>query len=237
MPCGSLSAARAAHDLQRLAGADARPRRALHLDGGEQVVARHALGPGDLAEGDEAAERHHLPVGAAHADLGDVLRIEPIVAVGLRRDAIGAAEHVEVVDVGRAHEHAHGLEDVGDRHLEHLRLVAVDVDEDLRRRGCEGREDVGDARRAVGLGHEVLRDLREFGRDRCRAYPAGASRSRPRAHAAHRRRDEDERLRLLDLRELAAHLLRDLVDGLALAGAAPRNRRARGTAGRRWWRR
>ena len=38
-----------------------------------------------------------------------------------------------------------------------------------------------------------------------------------RAHAAHRRRDEHEGLRLLDLRQLAAHLLGDLVDGLAAA--------------------
>ena len=187
-------------------------RRPLHLRGGEQVVARHALGPGDLLEGHQAAQRHHLPVGAAHADLGHALLVEPEVAVGLRRDAVGAAEHVEVVDVGRAHEHAHGLEDVGDRHLQHLRLVAIDIDEHLRRGRGEGGEDVGDAGRLVGLGDELLRDARKLVGGHAERVLQPHREAGRRAHAAHRGWNEHQRLRLLDLRQLDPQRLGDLVD-------------------------
>ena len=47
---------------------------------------------------------------------------------------------VEVVDVARAEVDLQGVEDVGERHAQLLRLVAVDVDVELRRVGAEGRE-------------------------------------------------------------------------------------------------
>jgi hypothetical protein len=184
--------------------------------GRKQIVARHPFWAGDLLERHQAAERHHLSFAAAHADLRHALRVQPVVAVGLGGHPVGAAEHVEVVDIGRAHEHAHGLEDVGDGHLQHLRLVAVDVDVDLRRRGLEGREHVDDAGRAVGLGDELLRDEGEFRRRHAERVLQAHREAGRCAHAAHRRRDEYEGLRLLDLRQLAAHLLGNPVDGLAL---------------------
>ena len=99
-------------------------------------------------------------------------------AIGLRRHAIGAAEHVEVVDVGRAHVDPQRLEDVGHRHAQHLRLDAIDIDEDLRRAGRERRERVDDAGRSVGRLDQVLRRPRERLRADARAILQAAWKSR-----------------------------------------------------------
>ena len=61
-------------------------------------------------------------------------------AVGLRDHPEGAAEQVEVVDVGRAEIDLQRGEHVGHVDAEHLRLGAVDVEIELRRRGLEQRE-------------------------------------------------------------------------------------------------
>ena len=53
-------------------------RRAIELGGRIEIVARHAVGPGDVAHGRERAERHRVAAGVAHADLEHVLRIEPV---------------------------------------------------------------------------------------------------------------------------------------------------------------
>ena len=120
--------------------------------------------------------------------------------------------------------------------LQHLRLVAIDIDIDLRGRGLEGGEGIGDAGRAVGLGHELLRDARELVGGHALGVLQAHREARCRTHAAHRRRNEHQHLRVLDLRQPNADILGHLVDGLALADGAPRSRRAPGTAGRRWWR-
>ena len=70
--------------------------------------------------------------------------------VGLRDHPEGAAEQVEVVDVGGAEIDLQRGEDVGDVDAEQLRLGAVDVEVELRRRGLEQREHLGDARRLRG---------------------------------------------------------------------------------------
>ena len=60
---------------------------------------------------------------------------------GLDIDLPGAAEQVEVVDVEPAERRLQRIEDVGDLDAQHLRLVAVDIETDLRRVGGEGAED------------------------------------------------------------------------------------------------
>ena len=67
--------------------------------------------------------------------------------IGLRRDVVGAAEQVEVVDIGRAEIGLDRVGDARDRHAELLRLDAIDVDEQLRRVGGERREHLGQAGR------------------------------------------------------------------------------------------
>ena len=56
--------------------------------------------------------------------------------IRLRGHAVVAAEEREVVDVHRAEVHLQRLEDVLDRHLEHLGARAVDVEEVLAARRC-----------------------------------------------------------------------------------------------------
>ena len=63
----------------------------------------------------------------------------------LRGDAEGSAEQVEVVDVGRADIDLQRVEHVLDVDAEQLRLGAVDVEINLRRRGFEQRERSGNA--------------------------------------------------------------------------------------------
>jgi hypothetical protein len=62
-------------------------------------------------------------------------------------------EQVEVVDIEAAERRLQRVEDVGDAYPEHLHLVAVDVEPDLRRVGGEGAEHAGQFRLLVG-GHQ-----------------------------------------------------------------------------------
>ena len=57
-----------------------------------------------------------------------VVRRVPIAALGLCGHAVGAAEQVEIVDVGRADIDLQGGKYIGHRHAEELRLGAVDVE-------------------------------------------------------------------------------------------------------------
>ena len=95
-------------------------------------------------------------------------RRQPVRIVGLRHHLIGAAEQVEVVDVGRAHVDRQRVEHARDRHPQQLRLGAVDIGVDLRRMRVEEGEGLGEAR---GL-------RRRAGNDPGRAAPARASRAR-----------------------------------------------------------
>ncbi len=85
------------------------------------------------------------------------------VLVGLGAHLVDAAEGVEVVDIGRAEIDLQRLEDVGDRHVEHARLGAVDLEKDLRARGREGGEDAGQLRRVRRAAHQLARGRRARG--------------------------------------------------------------------------
>ena len=60
--------------------------------------------------------------------------------IGLNVDLPGAAEDVEVVDVVAAERRLQRVENVADLDAEHLRLVAIDIEIDLRRVGGVGAE-------------------------------------------------------------------------------------------------
>ena len=128
------------------------------------------------------------------------------VAVGLRHDAEGAAEQIEVVDIGRAEIDLQRREDVGDIDAEQLRLGAVDVEIELRRRGLEQREHLlqagrlrGRAHHGVGRGLQRLRPAPGAVLDH-HAEAAGI------ADAAHRRRRHHHHQRVLDRREFLEQL-------------------------------
>ena len=85
--------------------------------------------------------------------LQHVLGVLAVVAVGLRDHAEGAAEQVEVVDIGRAEIDLQRGEHVGNVDAEQLRLGAVDVEIELRRRGLEQREHLREPRRLRRAAH------------------------------------------------------------------------------------
>ena len=98
------------------------------------VEAVDLLGPGDALHRDQRLQRDHVAVVGPHVDVAEVLRLRPVRALGLQLDAVRVPELVEVVDVQHAHRALQRVEDVPDRHAERQRLLAVDVDEELRRR-------------------------------------------------------------------------------------------------------
>ena len=130
--------------------------------------------------------------------------------LGLQYDPIDAAELVEVVDVERAELGLQGGEELVQRHALLLRLVAVDVDPDLRHVGLEGGEDVAQLRAA---GWPATISARSAAASSCEiAAPrvlkleveaAGG------AEAADGRRIEGDHVRLRDRGELAADALQD----------------------------
>ena len=79
------------HRLKPVAGRKAGLGAALHRGRREQVEMLDAIGPGDVAERGDRAERHHLALGVARLELTDGVQVLAEVAVGLRRDPVGAA--------------------------------------------------------------------------------------------------------------------------------------------------
>ena len=197
----------------------ARRRLALQLGRRIEIVARDAVGAGDVAEIDHAAEHHHVAVGVAGAQprqVGGSLRNGRSACAG---DVIGAAEQVEVVDIGRAEIGLDRVVDGGDRHAELLRLDAVDVDEDLRRVGGERREHRGEPRvlarggdKFVGRGRQQLRTAALAILDAHGEAAAGAD-------AGHGRRRNDDDEGALDCREALAQVGGDGGGGQALLQA------------------
>src|SRR5262249_47464929 len=89
-------------------------------------------------------DRHHGAGGIAHVNAIDILDPVAETRVGLDVHLPGAAEQIEVVDVEAAERRLQRVENVYDLDPQHLRLVAIDVEIDLRRVGGEGAEDCGE---------------------------------------------------------------------------------------------
>ena len=104
----------------------------------------------------DGAERHHVALGVARPELGDVADFLAERPVRLGGHAEGPAEEVEVVDVGRPDVQLEGLEHLLGRDAQHLRAHPVDVGEHLGRAGVEQREHAGEPGRLVGGGDQLL---------------------------------------------------------------------------------
>ena len=179
---------------------------ALHLGRGIEIVARHAVGPGDVAELRDRADRHHLAPVVAGLQIDDVADVVAERRVGLRRHLVGAAEVVEVVDVGRAEIDLQRLEHPVGRDAEHLGAHPVDVGIDLGRAGVEQREDAGEARDLVGGGHDVLRRRLERRQAAAALVLHHHLEAAGGADAAHRRRRDGDDEGVLDLAEPLAQI-------------------------------
>ena len=142
----------------------------------------------------------------------------PVLVARLRGDAEGAAEQIEVVDVGRADIDLQRVEHVLHVDAEQLRLGAVDVEIDLRRRGLEQREDLGDAWRLRGARHHRRGRLLQRRRAAAGAVLDHHAEAAGIADAAHRRRQHRDDEGLLDLGQPAIELR---LDRRAPTGADP----------------
>ncbi len=85
-----------------------------------------------FAHTDHARERHHLPAVGPGVVLAKRFRIGPVGLVGLHVDAVRAVVEVEVVHVGRAQVGLHRVGDLADRQTQASRLLAIDVNGQLR---------------------------------------------------------------------------------------------------------
>ena len=141
------------HRAQRIAGRDAGRRLALQLGGRIIVVARHLDRAAAVAEGRDRGERHHRAGRRAHLQPADIGEIVARRRLGLRGHPEGAAEQVEIVDVGRAEIGAERLIDLGRLDAEQLGAVAVDLGLDPGAAGVEQREDLADVRILLGGAH------------------------------------------------------------------------------------
>ena len=79
------------------------------------------------------------PAVIARLKQADVVGTQAKLRVGLRGDAIGAAEEGEVVHVGRAEISLERAEDVAQRHVHALRFDAIHFEPELRHVGAKGR--------------------------------------------------------------------------------------------------
>ena len=83
--------------------------------------------------------------------------------LGLDVDLPRAAKHVEVVDVVAAERRLQGIEDVGDLDPEHLRLVAIDIEINLRRVGGVGAVYARELGLPVGRHDQAAQRRRDVG--------------------------------------------------------------------------
>ena len=146
----------------------------------------------------------------------------PVLVARLRGDAEGAAEQIEVVDVGRADEDLQRVEHVLHVDAEELRLGAVDVEIDLRRRGLEQGEDLDRPAVCVGARHQsVGRSFAQRRRAVAGAILDHHAEAAGGADAPHRRRQHGDDEGVLDLRQPLVQLGLDRRRRLArIAGRA-----------------
>jgi len=141
----------------RLAGAPAGGRRALHGRGRIHVIADHDERPGPVLDLGHRAQRHHVPAAVADLQTPHVVEPHAVPGVGLDVHLPGASKQVDVVDIHPAQLDLQGVEDFVQRHAHRLALGAIDVDVQLGRIGSEGREHAGQARRLIALPHQLVR--------------------------------------------------------------------------------
>src|SRR5262249_5718944 len=104
------------HNFDRLPLAVALRGGTVELCGRIEVVARHAVRPGERAARGESAEWHCLAIAVAHTDFQDVTAIAAVFATGLCHDAVDATEQVEVIHIRRTEKYLQRREHI--RHVD-----------------------------------------------------------------------------------------------------------------------
>ena len=206
-----------------LVGRHARRRIALERHRHVHVVALDQRRAGHVADRNQRAHRHQVVGRRAHLEPQDVVALEAMLLIGLGADLVDAAEGVEVVHIGGAEIDRQGFEDVGDRHVQHARLVAIDLEEQLGARGREGREHAGQAGRLIGLAHQLVGDAEDAAHIGAVAFLKLQLEAAGIADAADRRRRDRDDERLLDRLQPAEERSDDRRSPAARVRAAPRN--------------
>src|ERR1700742_4364317 len=124
---------------------------------------RHRLRPDDRLEIAERAQRHHAAGLIAHVETRQVRGGRTRGIVGLQRHTERSPEQVKVVDVERTQIDLQRVEHVGQTEAQKLRLVAVEVVVELRRRRAERGEELlrTQLRLLARFRDERLRDIVE----------------------------------------------------------------------------
>ena len=125
---------------------------------------------------------------------------------------------VEIVDIEAADGRLQRVEEVGDLDAEHLRLVAVDVEIDLRRVGGEGAEHAGEFGLLVRRDQQAAQGLGDFGRRLALQSLEDILEAAGVAEPEDRRQVEGKTDRLLDRRQPRAQLGDDRARALGRVG-------------------
>ena len=149
----------------------------------------------------------------------DVLDRVAVFLLALQVELPGAAEQVEIVDVIAAQRRLQGAEHVGEIDPQRLHLVAVDVEEQLRRAGRVGGEHAGQQRVLVGGEDQRPRHGGEVGGIAALQVEQLVLEAAAGAEADDRRHVERDDVGLADRRTLGPHLGDDRAH--VLAGAGP----------------
>ena len=128
------------HQFDGLARADARPRRAVDRRRRVEVVASDHHRAADFAHVGQRAQWYHLLLLVADFQQVHLFDAAAKLALGLEVDLPGAAELVEVVDVGRAQVGFQGVVDAAQGDAQRGSLGAIDVQVELRGVGAEEGE-------------------------------------------------------------------------------------------------
>ena len=151
------------HQLHRLAGAVAGGGQADDGRGRVEIVEadqRRADRGRDLRH---RPDRDHVAVRVAHHQVLDVARGDAELRVGLGVDLEGAAELVELVDVGGAHIGRQRGEDLVRGDVQDLGLDPVDLDVVLRHRRAERRGDALQRALRLGIRYDGAGDRLQLG--------------------------------------------------------------------------
>ena len=120
-------------------------------------------GPTDQFDGRKRRQRHQLAAGVAHVVAQDFVRLHARGAVGLHDHALHAAAVREVVDVVRAEIGRDRVVDLLEGHAERRRLLAVDIQFDLRRGRQAFDIDILQDRAARGGREQLILRAHQFG--------------------------------------------------------------------------
>ncbi len=154
------------HCVHRLCRTVSRRRRTVDFDRQRVVIARQGLRSQNRFDGQQRTHRHHFAFVVAHEQTADIVLVAAGIFPPLHVDFVNASVQRKVVDVRISQRRLQLRKDVFDVNTQNLRLDAVKVDVQLRRRRIERTVDHGHfrifVRRHQQFVHHLFHLLRRF---------------------------------------------------------------------------